>query len=149
MTVSSVVALSLIALVIIVFKIRAEGSQDMKIARFAPVPNTPNCVSSEAVGSDPHFIEPLKFTREQTEAKAELMKIIDTLPRTHLVSDDQDYLHYEFRTAFFKFVDDVEFRFDTATKTIRVRSASRVGRSDLGVNRKRIEEIRKLTLGRI
>ena len=71
------------------------------------------------------------------------------LPRAKLVEEDEDYLHYEFTSLLLRFVDDVEFVFDDATKTIHFRSASRTGYSDLGVNRRRMEEIRVVVEGRL
>lgn len=72
-----------------------------------------------------------------------------TLPRTRLVDEDDSYLHYEFTTLLLRFVDDVEFLFDETTKTIHFRSASRTGYSDLGVNRKRMEQVRTLVSGKL
>ncbi len=66
------------------------------------------------------------------------------MPRTKLVEEDESYLHYEFTSLLLRFVDDVEFLFDDESKTIHFRSASRTGYGDLGVNRKRMEEIRSL-----
>ena len=65
-----------------------------------------------------------------------------SLPRTTVVTATGTYLHAEFRSAVFRFVDDVEFHADEAAGVIQVRSGSRIGFSDLGVNRRRIEAIR-------
>jgi uncharacterized protein (DUF1499 family) len=73
---------------------------------------------------------------------ADLKKIIQGMKRTRIITEKDDYLYVEFTSALWRFVDDVEFYFKDASKTIQVRSASRLGRSDLGVNRKRIETIR-------
>lgn len=72
-----------------------------------------------------------------------------SLPRTKLVEEDETYLHYEFTSLLLRFVDDVEFLFADETKTIHFRSASRTGHSDFGVNRRRMEEIRKLVEGKL
>jgi uncharacterized protein (DUF1499 family) len=72
----------------------------------------------------------------------DLKKIIQQMKRTRIVTEADNYLYVEFTSALWRFVDDVEFSFDDASKTIHVRSASRLGKSDLGVNRKRIEMIR-------
>jgi uncharacterized protein (DUF1499 family) len=61
-----------------------------------------------------------------------------------LVEEDEAYLHYEFTSLVLRFVDDVEFLFDDESKTIHFRSASRTGYGDLGVNRKRMEQVRAL-----
>lgn len=138
-----------IGAIVVFMRYRAYKSEEMKIERFAKVPSTPNCVSSEAPAGDPHFIEPLKLTKSVADAKAALRSHIEGLPRSKLVVDEGDYLRFEFRSAFFSFIDDVEFRFDEATRTVRVRSASRVGRSDFGVNRKRVESLRAALADRI
>ena len=72
-----------------------------------------------------------------------LKVVIGAMPRSKIVTADERYIHAEFSSGLFRFVDDVEFLIDPDTKTIHFRSASRVGRSDLGVNRKRMEEIRQ------
>jgi uncharacterized protein (DUF1499 family) len=69
------------------------------------------------------------------------------LPRTKLVEENDSYLHYEFTSLLFRFVDDVEFLFDDESKTIHFRSASRTGYGDFGVNRRRMEVIRSLLPG--
>jgi len=109
--------------------------------RLAPCPDSPNCVSSTA--TDPrHAIAPFALDRSVAEAKSELKRVIAILPRAKLIAERDNYLHFEFRSLIFRFVDDVEFHVAETTKVIHVRSASRVGHSDLGVNRRRIESIR-------
>jgi len=78
-----------------------------------------------------------------------LKSAIGTLPRTRLVEQDGLYLHYEFTSLLLRFVDDVEFLFDSETKTVHFRSASRVGYGDFGVNRRRMEDIRRLVAGKM
>ena len=107
--------------------------------RLAPCPGSPNCVSSRATDAT-HAIEPLKFTGDPAAAMQRLRTIIEKLPRTRIIESRADYLYAEFQTALLGFVDDVEFQADGTM--IHARSASRLGYSDLGVNRKRIEEIR-------
>jgi uncharacterized protein (DUF1499 family) len=72
-----------------------------------------------------------------------LTAIVQTFPRTSVITVSDSYLHAEFTSAIFRFVDDLEFLVDDTAKVIHVRSASRLGTSDLGVNRKRVEEIRR------
>lgn len=112
--------------------------------RLAPCPNTPNCVSSQAAASDKqHSIEALTYNGEPEQAHQRLDRVIAGMKRSRLVTREANYWRAEFKSALFRFVDDVEFLFDYNEKRIDVRSASRVGYSDLGVNRKRIEEIRR------
>jgi len=108
----------------------------------APCPASPNCVSSQAPDEE-HRVSPLPYAGPVGEAMARLQGIVRSLPRTAVVTRTESYLHAEFTSALFRFVDDVEFLADDIAKVIHVRSASRLGKSDLGVNRKRIEEIRR------
>lgn len=111
--------------------------------KFHPCPKSPNCVSTQST-DEKHKIDPLQYNSTLTEARDKIKNIIRSLKRTKTITESDTYLHYEFRTATFKFVDDVEFYFDAIKKIIHFRSASRVGWSDMGVNRKRMEKIRKL-----
>lgn len=113
-------------------------------------PSSPNCVSTLAPATDErHAIAPYRYTKPRAEAREALKAAIAALPRTKLVEEDEVYLRYEFTSLLFRFVDDVEFVFDDASKTIHFRSASRTGYGDLGVNRKRMEEIRLRIVGKL
>lgn len=104
-------------------------------------PGTPNCVSS--LDRDiPHGIAPLAFTSSPAEAMECLRRAIQSMKRVTLCHADERYLHAEFRTLL-GFVDDVEFAVDAEKRLIDMRSASRVGTWDLGVNRRRLEAVRK------
>ena len=107
----------------------------------APCPSSPNCVSTQAQ-DEGHAIAPFRYRKSRVEAKESLKAIVQAMPRTKLVEEDESYLHYEFTSLLLRFVDDVEFLLDDENKTIHFRSASRTGYGDLGVNRKRMEEIR-------
>ncbi len=109
----------------------------------SPCPSSPNCVSTLST-DEGHAIAPFLYTKPRAEAKEALKAVINSLSRTTLVEEDESYLHYQFTSLLLRFVDDVEFLFDDDTKTIHFRSASRMGYSDLGVNRRRMEEIRVL-----
>ena len=111
--------------------------------QLSPCPSSPNCVSTQAQ-DEGHAIEPFRCRKPRAEAKEALKEVIRSLPRTKLVQEDESYLHYEFTSLLLRFVDDVEFLFDDETKTIHFRSASRTGYGDLGVNRKRMEQVRVL-----
>jgi uncharacterized protein (DUF1499 family) len=108
----------------------------------APCPASPNCVSSRAEDSE-HHTAPLRFTGEASLAWKRLQSALEAQPRLTIVEDTGDYLHAEARSLVFRFVDDVEFVLDPEAHIIGVRSASRVGYSDFGVNRRRVERIRK------
>lgn len=109
--------------------------------RLAPCPDSPNCVSTQATDSQ-HQIAPLRFEGTPEEAKQRLTAALATIPRLRIITETDDYLHAEVTSRLFRFVDDVEFFVDRPGKVIHFRSASRVGRSDLGVNRDRMEQIR-------
>lgn len=113
----------------------------VKHGKLAPCPASPNCVSSRA-SDDAHRIAPIPYSGTLRETMAKLKAAIQSMNRAQIVTVTDRYLHVEFTSALFRFVDDVEFYFDADRNVIEVRSASRVGYSDLGVNRKRIETIR-------
>jgi uncharacterized protein (DUF1499 family) len=88
-------------------------------------------------------VEPLTYEVSQEEAREKLISVINSMKRSEIVTAEVNYIHATFKSVLFGFVDDVEFSFDDQKKIINVRSASRTGYSDLGVNRKRVEEIRR------
>lgn len=109
----------------------------------AGCPARPNCVSSLAEGPQ-HAVEPIALGGDARDAWRQLRAIIDGLPRTTITVDEPSYLAAECTSHFFGFVDDLEFKLDSEAGLIQVRSASRVGYSDLGVNRRRVEQIRRM-----
>ncbi|MFW6171794.1 MAG: DUF1499 domain-containing protein [Planctomycetota bacterium] len=110
--------------------------------RLADCPNSPNCVSTQA-GRPECRMEPIPFTDSSEAAMRRIKTVVAEMPRAKIVILENNYLHVEFRSAFFRFVDDVEFLIDPEEQLIHFRSASRVGYSDFGVNRDRMERIRK------
>jgi len=111
--------------------------------RLKPCPDSPNCASS--LSSDPrHRVAPIVYTGSPAGARERLLGVIRSMPRARIRSHEGPCLHVEFTSAVFAFVDDVEFFIDEAEKLIHVRSASRVGYWDLGANRRRVEEIRRM-----
>ncbi len=111
-------------------------------ADLPPCPASPNCVSSQA-GDSEQRVAPLAFTMHPDEALARLKQVLQKEPRMTIVTEEGSYLHAEARSFLFRFVDDVEFMMDTDRRVIHVRSASRTGYSDLGVNRRRVERLRR------
>lgn len=114
------------------------GIQD---GRLRPCPSSPNCVCSEDTDSQ-HGIDPLRFTGDPAAAFARARAAALSLPRTKLVGETADYMHFESTTALMGFVDDLELQLVPGKDEIAVRSASRLGYGDLGVNRKRVEALR-------
>jgi uncharacterized protein (DUF1499 family) len=106
-----------------------------------PCPSSPNCVSS--VDPKPaRRVAPILFTGDSASGWSRLHKVIAEMKGARIAKKESGYLHAEFRSASFGFVDDVEFRMDEAAGRIDVRSASRTGYYDFGVNRRRVEAIR-------
>jgi uncharacterized protein (DUF1499 family) len=107
-----------------------------------PCPSSPNCVSSDAPEGDGHHVLAFTLTGEGDPWTAARAAVEET-PRTTVVTHTNRYLHAEYRIAVFGFVDDLELHYRPADGVIAVRSASRVGHSDLGVNRRRVEDLRR------
>jgi len=111
--------------------------------KLSPCPSTPNCVSSQSQDAV-HQIEPFTYDSSPQEAMANLKTALQSFRRAKVIAQTENYLSAEFTIPVVGFVDDVEFLLDKDAKVIHVRSASRLGESDLGVNRKRIETLRAL-----
>jgi uncharacterized protein (DUF1499 family) len=110
--------------------------------QIAPCPQSPNCVSS--LDQDPdHRVKPLRHDLTDNQALTRLRSIIETMPRTKVVQSTNRYLHVEFRSAIFGFVDDLELLIAENPGVIHIRSSSRIGYWDFGVNRRRVERIRE------
>ncbi len=111
--------------------------------KLAPCPNKPNCVCSEQ-SDQSHQVDPIKLSGDRDADMTTIEKTLTALPRTKLVTRDPDYLHFVAVSAIIGYADDVEFRWDEQAKVVHVRSASRVGHSDLGANRARVDYYRNL-----
>ena len=123
------------------FSFRRPGNLGVTNGRLAPCKRTPNCVSSQADTADrEHYIAPIPFRGSMQD----LRKAVESMPRATLIREGENYLYAEFRTALMRYVDDVELYHDRASGLVHVRSASRLGRRDFGVNRKRVEALRAL-----
>lgn len=109
--------------------------------RLSPCPNSPNCVSSQSPDKS-HYVEPLTYRGTLTQARKALVLVFGEWPNGEMVEVTDHYVHAKFTSRFFRFVDDVEFCIDDDLKMIHVRSSSRLGYFDFGVNRRRIERIR-------
>jgi uncharacterized protein (DUF1499 family) len=117
----------------------------IKDGKFAPCLVTPNCVSSQA--TDPqHYIAPITYKSSSTEAYTQIKKLLENQKHTQIISETDNYIYAQATSRLMGFVDDVEFYFNPETKLIEVRSASRIGESDLGINRQRIEKLRSVIL---
>jgi uncharacterized protein (DUF1499 family) len=116
------------------------GVKDGKLPRCK---SSPNCVSSQAdPGDAEHYIAPIAFRGTAAEAIAAARKAIESMQGSSVVRQDANYVYAEFRTKLMRFVDDLEMTFDEKAAVLHVRSASRLGRRDFGVNRARVEALR-------
>lgn len=111
--------------------------------RLARCKSSPNCVSSQAdPGDAEHYIAPIAFAGGAPQAMAALRRALEGMQRCTVIRHDANYLYAEFRSKLLGYVDDVELVHDASAGVIHVRSASRLGRRDFGVNRARVEAIR-------
>jgi len=106
--------------------------------KLSPCPSTPNCISSQAADIA-HQIQPIAAS-SLIKIKAAIVQISDA----SIISETENYLYAEFTSPLMGFVDDVEFYLDAAADVVHVRSASRLGESDLGANRQRVAKIRSM-----
>jgi uncharacterized protein (DUF1499 family) len=123
------------------FDWRRPSNLGVKDGRLAPCRRTPNCVSSQADPADrEHYIAPIAFRGRMEE----LRRAVQSMARATVITAEGNYLYAEYRTPLMRYVDDVELYYDERAGFVHVRSASRLGRRDFGVNRKRVEELRAL-----
>jgi uncharacterized protein (DUF1499 family) len=104
-------------------------------------PASPNCVVSQD-GDAKHSIDAIAYHVDREKARETLLKVLSVVPRTEVVEKTDNYIHALSKSRIFQFVDDVEFYFPADESVIHVRSAARLGDSDFGVNRTRVEQIR-------
>ena len=132
-----------------VFSWKRPDNLGVKDGRLAPPKTTPNCVSSQAAPSDAeHYIAPIPFKGGSAAAMAAARKAVEGMEGATVIRQEGAYLYAEFRTRVLRFVDDVELYHDDRMDVIHVRSASRLGRRDFGVNRARVESLRARIEGR-
>jgi uncharacterized protein (DUF1499 family) len=126
----------------------APADLGVREGRLKPPSVTENSVTSQAALYPDHpqrryaDIAPLSIKGDGPTTLARIKGIVENMDGAKVLRSDPDYLYAQFTTRWMRFVDDVEFWFDPGSNVIQVRSASRVGRSDLGVNRRRIEAVR-------
>ena len=118
----------------------APGNLGVQDGHLTDCPPSPNCVSSQARDSE-HRIAPLPLQGDPANTRTRLLSLLAQTPRVAVVTQDAYYLRAEFTSQVMRFVDDVEFLI--GPEAVEVRSASRLGHSDLGVNRERIEGLRQ------
>ncbi|MCD5324847.1 MULTISPECIES: DUF1499 domain-containing protein [Pontibacillus] len=121
----------------------SQSNLGVKDGKLAECPSSPNCVSTQAEDASKKM-EPLPFKGTREETKDTLKNILNEYGRVSIEEETEDYIHATFKTKIMRFTDDVEFYLDDNAEVVHFRSASRVGYSDLGKNRSRMEEIRTL-----
>lgn len=122
----------------------------VKDGRLPRCKRSPNCVSSQADSADAeHYIAPIAFKGGALDAIAAARKAIEGMQGATVIRHEGNYLYAEFRTKLMRFVDDLEMTYDEKTGVLHVRSASRLGRRDFGVNRARVEALRARIEGRV
>ena len=135
------VVLSIIIIGIIWARTASRPELGIHNNKLLPLPNSPNCVATQS-GNATQQMAPIPYATNRETAHQKLLLILNQMPRTTLVQNEPEYIHVVFRSAFFGFPDDVEFQF--LDNKIHFRAAARLGRSDFGVNRKRMENIKQL-----
>ena len=113
----------------------------LKAGHLLPCPASPNCVVSQDADTD-HAIAPISYTGDRAAARELLVKVLGVVPRTAIVAQTDDYIRTQSTSRLMGFVDDAEFYLPADEAVIHLRSAARLGESDLGVNRRRLEQIR-------
>lgn len=145
----AIVLLAIAGLFILGFRSQSGEAPGLVDGRLEPCPGAPNCVCSEFMSDEAHAIEPLGYPAGQSRrAMSALAAIVRDMGGTARLASD-DYFAATFVSPLFGFVDDLEARIDTQQQVIHLRSASRVGRGDLGANRKRIQRLQQLFSDRL
>jgi uncharacterized protein (DUF1499 family) len=133
-----------------VFSWKRPDNLGVKEGRLAPPKRSPNSVSSQADPSDAeHYIAPIPFKGDALAAMAAVRKAVEGMAGATVIRHEELYLYAEYRTKLMRFVDDVEFLYDPKAGLIHVRSTSRLGRRDFGVNRARVEALRARIAGNV
>ncbi|MSQ53616.1 MAG: DUF1499 domain-containing protein [Betaproteobacteria bacterium] len=133
-----------------IFSGQRPGNLGAREGRLAACPDKPNCVSSHAEPMDAgHYIAPLAISGGAVFAWQALLAVVRECERCAIIDEKPGYLHAEFTSGLMGYVDDAEFLLDEKASSIEVRSASRLGSSDFGVNRKRVEAIRAAWVARL
>ena len=139
----TLILLVIATLFVLGFMSKSGGAKGLVEGRLSPCPHKPNCVCSEFKADTDHFTEPLAISSEDTaDVMTRLVSVIREMGGT-VRQEKDNYLAATFTSAIFGFVDDLEIRIDMGTNLIHLRSASRVGYGDRGVNRHRIEQLKR------
>lgn len=144
--IASVIAAVIILLIVMLASNKnnaVPANLGVKEGELAPLPDSPNAVSSQTTQMSKR-VEPLPFSGSLEQTKTLVKKVVAEFGGAQILTEKPDYLHGVFTIAVIPFKDDVEFFFSEKDRLVHYRSASRVGYSDLGVNRKRHERLSSL-----
>ena len=152
-TVSIILPILIVTFIVLLFNFRgfsrAGEAPGLVEGILTKCPNKPNCVCSEHKDDTSHYIDPIIIPQNSTVDTFSLLKNVIREMGGTIQVESGNYLAATFTSSIFKFVDDLEIRIDTTQEVIHIRSASRVGYSDMGVNKKRTELLKKLFNNRV
>lgn len=124
-----------------IFAGQAPDNLGVKDGMLSSCPESPNCVVTQTTDGT-HNIAPITYQTDLNTARETLLKVLSVVPNTEVIEQTDNYIRVQSTSRLMGFIDDAEFYFPTDKKAIEMRSASRLGESDLGVNRRRLEQIR-------
>ena len=134
--------LSVAGLVFLSLRATKPSNLGVRNGTLAVCPDSPNCESSLTSNSS-HFMIPIAYDGDSATAMQSLLDVVSEMDGARVITSEDKYIHCELSTPLFRFVDDVEFLLDADESVIHFRSASRIGHSDFGQNRRRMNEIRR------
>jgi len=145
----TLIVLAILALIVLGQMSQSGEANGLVEAKLTKCPDKPNCICTEFVADVSHYIEPIGFS--QSNAAEVLSRLKNSVREMggSIQAETDNYLAATFSSSIFRFVDDLEIRIDTDQNMIHMRSASRVGYSDRGINKKRIEQLKKLIHSKI
>jgi len=141
---ASLILLSIVALFILNLMSQSGQANGLVESKLSKCPDTPNCLCSEYKADVDHYVEPLVISEQRGPEVLSRLKTVILGMGGSIRAEKADYLAATFTSSIFRFVDDLEVRVDADKNQVHLRSASRVGRGDGGVNRKRIERLKSI-----
>jgi uncharacterized protein (DUF1499 family) len=138
-----IAAMGVIAIYMLVKNNTAPNNLGVNNGKLTKMPNKPNAVSSQTDEKDKK-VEALEFKENLKNSKEQIIKTIESYGNTKIIKNEKNYIYAVFTTGKMKYHDDVEFYFDENEKLIHFRSASRVGYSDMGLNKERYNKLRDI-----
>lgn len=125
------------------FKRKVHQNTGLVAGGLNPCPDSPNCVGSLYAKDENHFMKPIAYQVSRAKMQQILLNLLKDKKQVEVLQVQENYIHSTFTVSIFKFIDDVEFYLPAEEKLIHFRSASRVGYSDLGANKRRLEKLKQ------